>query len=53
MNPARLPDLPPISQPAGFWHIVLWVAIYVVFLGGAIAYLVYKLPRHGGPDRKP
>ena len=53
MNPARRPDLPPVGQEGGVLRTVLWIVLYVAFVGGAVAYLVWKLPRHDdGPDEK-
>jgi hypothetical protein len=52
MNPARIPDLPPLGQEGSLWQTVLWTVLYVLCIGGTVAYLVYKLPRRGdGPDR--
>jgi len=54
MNPARIPDLPPLGQEGGLWRTVLWVALYALCIGGTIIYLVHKLPRRGdGPDEEP
>ena len=54
MNPARIPDLPPLGQEGGGWRTVLWIVLYAACIGGAIAYVVWKLPHRddGPPDTK-
>ncbi len=47
MNPARIPDLPPIGQEDSLLRTILWIVLYVVCIGGAVAYLIHKLPHRG------
>ncbi len=51
MNPANLPDLPPLGPEGGLLRTIVWVALYVICIGGTVAYLIHKLPRKDeGPD---
>ena len=53
MNPARIPDLPPLAQEDSLLRVVLWIVLYALCIGGAVAYVVHKLPhRDDGPDGK-
>ncbi len=58
MNPARIPDLPPLHQEEGLLRTIVWVALYVICIGGTVYYLIRKLPRgddgpgEGGGEKK-
>jgi hypothetical protein len=53
MNPASIPDLPPLGQEDGLLRTILWVVLYAVSIAGAIAYVIHKLPHRGqGPGQQ-
>lgn len=45
MNPASIPDLPPAMDEYSTWRTVLWIVLYLLFIGGMIAFVIWRLPR--------
>lgn len=45
MNPVNVPVVPDAGPEYGTIHTIIWVTVYILLIGGAVAYLVWKLPR--------
>jgi hypothetical protein len=50
MNPANLPNAQDTGPEYGLVRTILFFALYIAMFVGALLYLRWKLPRHGGAD---
>ncbi len=51
VNPARIPTIPDApAEEYGAWATFVWVAVYALFIGGLVGYLLWKLPRQDNGD---
>ncbi len=48
MNPVNLPDPQDAPPPYGLVRTILFFVLYAGLIAGAVLYLRWKLPRHGG-----
>jgi hypothetical protein len=55
MHPAELPDVQQATPEYGTIRTLLFFGLYAALILGALAYLIWKLPRHGEepPDEGP